>query len=52
MCCGEGLFLSLLMFFTLSPILNLTVCGRFVPWSFRSKYKKFFRAEPEISLIG
>ena len=28
-----------------------TVSGRFVPWSFRSKYKKLFGSEPEFCLI-
>ena len=27
------------------------IFGRFVPWSFRSRYKKLFRSEPEICLI-
>ena len=27
------------------------VSGRFVTWSFHSKYKKLFRSEPEICLI-
>ena len=26
------------------------VSGRFVQWTFRSKYKKLFRSEPEICL--
>ena len=27
---------------------QLPVSGRFVPWSFRSKYKKLFRSQKEI----
>ena len=39
-------FLCLHFIFLVITVVDV-VSGRFVPWSFRSKYKKLFRPEPE-----